>query len=79
MQANIDQQRLDIASSRFPVGLKVCNFKLGSVGKVSSEPFLNSKGAIHIVVSYEFGKCEEDIDVLIAINEIKKNKTKALK
>ena len=76
MQADTGQQRLEIASSLFPYGSKVCNFKLGSVGRVASSPMLGSSGDITLTIIYEFGRCEENMDSLIPIREIKRSRQK---
>lgn len=73
MEKNTLQQKLQIAKDRFLLGVKVCNYKIGSVGIVSDEPFIDVKSnKIFIVVTYEEREFYEDVDYLFLVNSVKK-------
>lgn len=73
MEENTLQQKLQIARHGFPVGCKVCNYKIGTVGIVTGEPFVD----LHInkvFLSVEYGNREflEDAEGIFRINTVKK-------
>ena len=76
MQPDSKYQKLEVASTCFPTGSKVCNYKLGSVGRVCSSPQINESGDVIVNVIYEFGKCEENVNFLIPVKDIKKSRNR---
>lgn len=73
MEKSILEQKLLHAKKTFPLGMKVCNLKLGSVGRVVNEPAIDiSLHKILIDVAYDFGVCIEDVDQMIAVQHVQK-------
>lgn len=73
MEPTTLEQKSEILSGSFPVGSKVCNIRLGSVGFVVSDPKpFNEK--IFLRVRYEFGTFQEDVECLVPVTSIRKAK-----
>ena len=73
MEKNTLQQKLEISKEDFPVGAKVCNFKVGTVGTVSGEPFVDlNLQRIFIPVVYEEQSFHEDAEQVFAVKIVKK-------
>ena len=70
-------QRIDIAKQQFPNGCIVCNMSIGSVGKVSGDPFGDVKSQkVFLHVTYESATYPEDIDSLVAISRNRSESTR---
>ena len=73
MEKDTLHQKLDMAITGFPVGCKVCNHRVGSVGLVCGEPVLDlSSQRIFIPVMIDDRKFYEDADQLFVIKTVKK-------
>jgi len=73
MEKDTLQQRLEIAEVSFPIGAKVCNLRLGSVGIISGKPFISeSMTFIFLPVDYPYGQVHDDIESLFVIKTVKK-------
>jgi hypothetical protein len=73
MEKNTLQQKLEIASFNFPMGTKVCNFKIGTVGEVSGKPFAApGLKKIFIPVVYEEEHLE-DAEMIFSVKVVKKD------
>lgn len=73
MEENTLQQKLQIARYGFPPGCKICNYKIGSVGTVTGEPFVDlDVQKIFLPVEYEDKSFLEDTECVFRINMVKK-------
>lgn len=73
MEKDTLRQKLDIASGRFSVGDRVCNYKVGSVGTVTGEPFADIRSQrVFVPVSYGERECLEDVEFILPVNAVKK-------
>jgi hypothetical protein len=73
MEKNTLQQKIEIAKAGFPVGCKVCNVKLGSVGIVSGEPFTEDPPSkVFVPVSYNGVMHQEDAEYIVKISSVTK-------
>ena len=72
MEKDTLHQKLDMAITGFPVGCKVCNHRVGSVGVVCGEPILDlSSQRIFIPVTYEKEHLE-DSEMIFTVKTVKK-------
>ena len=73
MEKNILQQKLEIAKEEFPIGAKVCNVKIGTIGTVSGEPIADLRHhKIFLPVTYEEQEFHEDAECLFVVKTVKK-------
>ena len=73
MEENTLQQKLQIAKHSFPLGCKVCNYKIGSVGEVTGDPFADLKSQkIFLSVTYFDQAFLEDVEGIFKVSTVKK-------
>ena len=73
MEENTLQQKLQIAKHNFPVGCKVCNYKIGSVGIICGEPFVDLESQkIFLPVIYQGQKFFEHSEGIFKVSTVKK-------
>lgn len=74
MEEDTLQQQLQIVKYSFPLGCKVFNYKVGSIGNVTGNPFTDSKSQkIFLPVNYFDQECLEDIENIGKVNTVKKS------
>lgn len=71
MEPNTIEQKYEILTGSFPLGSKVCNIQMGSVGFVVSSPRVLDQ-AIFLRVRYEFGTYDENVDILVPVKSVRK-------
>lgn len=71
MEPNTIEQKYEILTGSFPLGSKVCNIRIGSVGFVVSNPRVFDQ-TIFLRVRYEFGTYDENVDVLVPVKPVRK-------
>lgn len=73
MEKTTLQQKLEMAMFDFPVETKVCNYKIGTVGVVCGEPFVDlTSRKIFVPVSYNNQEFHEDAEMILKIRTVKK-------
>lgn len=77
MEKNTLQQKFEIAKFEFPIGTKVCNYKIGTIGTVSDKPFVDlSLQKIFVSVIYDDLNFHEDVEQIFAVKTVKKGSVK---
>ena len=73
MEKSILQQKLEIAADNFPVGMKVFNLKIGSVGKISGKPLIDeTECKVLLPVAYDGKECLDIPDNICDASSVKK-------
>lgn len=71
MEKNALQQKVEIVKVEFPIGCKICNIKLGSIGIVSGEPLIETTvSKIFVPVSYGDAVYQDDVECIIKIDAL---------
>ena len=73
MEPNTLEQKYEILTGSFPVGTKVCNIRIGSVGLVVSMPRVFDQ-MVFLRVKYDFGTYDENTDLLVPVQSVRKGR-----